>query len=126
MKELTHKKILGFKDGTQTFTINAKQSDTSRKVVIQIVDNLTLVDMTNIKFAHLYYKMYDSGEEKFIDVSSTINTSDSTVTLSLSDLIDVEGLVFCEIVFKDKEEKTILTTNTFFVKVKVLGGDCNK
>ena len=24
---------------------------------------------------------------------------------------------------KDKEEKTILTTNTFFVKVKVLGGD---
>lgn len=124
MKKLIHKKTLGFKDKTQTFTINAKPTDINRSVVIQIVDELTLVNMTNFKKAYMYYKMYDNVEEKFLDLSSTINVTDSTVTLTLNDLIDVEGLVLCEIVFKDDEEKTILTTNTFFVKVRKLGGDC--
>ena len=48
MKKLIHKKTLGFKDKTQTFTINEKPTDTNRSVVIQIVDELTLVNICEI------------------------------------------------------------------------------
>lgn len=122
MNKIITKKILGFMDETQTFLINSKISDSNRYVEIQIVDELTLVDFSDVSSATLHCLNENNADEKCIDIS-TVNNEISSVTLPLSDFSI--GANLCEIVLKDNEDKIILTTNTFVVKVQNLGGDCS-
>ncbi len=118
--KITTKKILGFLDNTQTFLINAKQSDTNRVIIIQIVDELTLVDFTDVSTAILYYGC------NFMDITDVMNRDDSSFSIPLNEgMLSFTGDLQCEIVLKDSEGANILTTNTFIIRIKNLEGGCN-
>lgn len=120
MNKLTTKKILGYRDATQTFVINAKQSDTNRQFEVQIVDELTLVDFTNVTTAILYF------DNNSIDITYAMNKDTSSFLISLNEeILSSIGDVCCEIVLKDSNDEIILTTNTFVIKIKGLKGWCN-
>ena len=116
----TTKKILGFLDDTQTFLINAKQSDTNRIIIIQIVDELTLVDFTDVSTATLHY-----GDNS-MDITDVMNRDDSSFTIHLSEeMLSSIGDLQCEIVLKNSKNINILTTNTFTIRINDLRGGCN-
>ena len=123
MNKLIIKKTLGYKDPIQTFVINTKPYDTNREVEVQIADEISLVDFVNVYTANLCCLNIDDTYENCIDLSSTINKTNSSVTFSLSNFSIGENL--CEIILKDNDDKIILITNTFMIKVRKLGGDCN-
>lgn len=120
MNILTTKNILGFKDETQTFVLNVKQSDTNRQFEVQIVDELTLIDFTNVATATLYY------DNKSMNITDYIDRNRSSFIIPLNEqLLSSIGNLYCEIVLKDNNNVKILTTNTFVIKVKGLGGGCS-
>lgn len=123
MNKLIVKKILGFKDPVQTFVINAKQSDTNREIFIQIVDELTLADFSEVTSAYLHYIYLKNEKENIIDLSSTTDKDNSSVTLLLTkEILSMDGTILCEIVLKDNDNNIIITTNTFMIKVNNIGG----
>jgi hypothetical protein len=120
MNKLVTKKILGFKDPTQTFVINIKQSDTNREITIQIVDELTLFDFSDITTAILYY------DNHILDLTNCINKENSSITFSMNEIaFNTVGDLHCEIVLKDKNGNNILITNKFLIRIKSLGGGCD-
>lgn len=121
-KLITHK-ILGFKDSMHSFVLTTK-INTHNELVIQIVDELTLANFSNVSSAYLYYRCYKDEKENCIDLSPTINTKNSSISFLLSDVFTNKGINICEIVLKDDRNRIILTTNIFVVKVLGLGGEC--
>lgn len=119
MNNILAKKILGFKDKTQTFVVNAKPSDENRFLEVQIVDELTLVNFNDVTTAVLYYG------NNFIDITSYMDKSMSSFVIPLTKLLSSTGNLYCEIVLKDKNDINILTTNTFVIKIKSLKGGCD-
>lgn len=120
MNNLVIKKTLGFKDETQTFVISTKQSDTNREVIIQIVDELTLIDFSNIATVILYYENYS------LDLTSSIDRVNNSISFSIDDLAgNLTGDIYCEIVLKDINGNVILITNKFLIRIKEIGGDCS-
>ena len=119
MNTIITKKILGFKDETQTFIINAKPSDTNRQFEVRIVDELTLVDFTDVATAILYY-----GNNS-MDIIAYMNRDKSSFVIPLTELLSSTGDLQCEIVLKDSNEINIITTNTFVIRVKEMKGGCN-
>ena len=118
MNKLVIKKTLGFKDATHTFVVNTRQSDTNRDLMIQIVDDITLFDFSNVTTALLCY------DNNIIDVTSYMNKENSSFIFPLCEIIhNAIGNLYCEIVLKDSKGINILTTNSFIIKIKSLGGD---
>ena len=118
MNKLLIKKILGFQDETQTFVVNTRQSDTNRDLMIQIVDDITLFDFSDVSTAVLYY------DNNMINLTSYMNKENSSFMFSLCDIIpNAVGSLHCEIVLKDNKGINILTTNSFIIKIKSSGGD---
>ena len=99
--------------------INARPLDTNREVEIQIVDELTLVDFSDVTTATLCYN------NETIDITDLMNKNDSSFIIPLSLFSSSTGDLHCEIVLKDKNDINILTTNTFVIKIKSLKGGCN-
>lgn len=121
MNRLTTNKILGCTDATQTFVINTKKQDTNRELHIQLVDELTFLDFTNVSAAFLNYKNSSSNTVHSIDVTSAIDKAASSITFTLpEEILSYTGILLCEFVLKDKDAKTFLTTNTFTIKIKDL------
>jgi len=121
MNKLIINKILGCTDATQTFVVNAKRQDTRREICIQLVDELTFLDFTNVSSAFLNYQNSSSNTTHSIDVTSAIDKAASSITFTLpEEILSDTGVLLCEFVLKDKNEKTFLNTNTFTIKIKNL------
>ncbi len=77
----------------ETFLINAKQSDTNKIIVIQLVDELTLVDFTDVTTAILYYG------SNYTDITDAMNRDDSSFAIPLNEEMSSSiGDLRCEIV----------------------------
>ncbi len=125
MNKLIIKKILGYSDSLQTFVITTKNCDTNRILQVQIVNELTLFDFEKVKSAFLSYRHIYSETSNELDISSSIDVLNSAVSINLSDdIISKSGIILCEIVLLDDNDNIILTTNTFKIKIKDIGGGC--
>lgn len=111
MKELVYKRFLGVKNCLQTFTLNTKKN-TNGKLTVGIIDDLTVLDLSNIQEVQLYYK---NNHRQSFSLHLTIDYSNNMIVIPLD--IFHENDYLCEMILKDFENNK-LTTNTFHIKIK--------